>query len=131
MIESDLISNENITSRRHVIQNFFESYYYQKENVNNILKNIKKSNTKSNTNNVIELVESIDDVNVDLSLLSSPSKDIYQFFHFCKIYTEDSLNDECNKRKKQIDEMLHTMSGIEIFENTINTIVNIQNKYKY
>jgi flagellin-specific chaperone FliS len=107
-LEKKIRCIELMNETRECVLNFIESYYYDKNRVNEIINKLKDSINVNKNNHLTNITE---------------------FYNFCKIYTEDAETDEDIKNKDDIIKILHNNKGLDKIQKAINIIKNIEKIY--
>lgn len=125
-IERQIVETEKMIERRQEFTNFMESYYFDKDDVNKLINLIARDQVEKNQS--LELcVLDVDDT--PASPLSTPLKEVYEFYQFCRCYCEESADpDKCIK-KDRIETILSDDYSLKQMERAAQIIKNIKATY--
>lgn len=126
-IECEIQEAIKFANRRQNVSNYIESYYYNISNVNKLIESINE--LKKSTNKIIvNDVRIIPDKNIKTNL-ESPAKEVYEFYHFCKAYTEEPEDDISKRKQKYIKKLLLNEKTLTTLEESIRIINQIKTTY--
>jgi molecular chaperone DnaK (HSP70) len=122
-IEINILKAIKLTERRQNVGNFMESFFYDNKSVDSLIDSInKKEGFKQN-----ETIKSVNDH--QKNQLKTPIKEVYEFFHFCKVYTEDADDDMSKKKKSFIKKLLIAEKTLSKLEEAVEIIKRIKKSY--
>jgi hypothetical protein len=126
-IRDDILIKEKKIDRKENFINFMESYYLNKEKINQLIKNIAQIRQKKAEpwySGGSYLNPEFLDVDGDYSKWKfiSPLKEVYEFYQFCRSYFTGD-------RKQYIDKILSDDGSLIQMEKARNIIIDIQKNY--
>jgi len=117
-IEKQLLTKDNDVDRKLKFTNYLEDYF----------------NSKDDINDLIRKIEPVDYVKVDDTILiplTTPIKELYDFYQFCRayMYTDNDNNYIIKHRKKYIDTILKDREVVITLTRAMDIINNIKSHY--
>ena len=129
-IESDIRNSEkNIEDRQNFI-NFMEAYYFDKDKVNKLMNIIANDFNRRDMKIGVKFNGKLDVNHVYNSQFSSPLKEVYEFYQFCRSYCEDAITDDQIEKKQRVENILNDTEAIKGLLKAVQIIINIQDTYK-
>lgn len=127
-LERNFATIEKLIERRYNFTNFMESYYLNKDMVNELISSINSKDIKKENDTTI-IINNVDEI--PARDLSYPLKEVYEFYQFCKTYcsAEDLMDDHMLSRKRHIEKILGDEISLAQMEKGVEIIKIIQSKY--
>lgn len=125
-IEEQILAMEKIVERRQEFANFMETYYLDKDAVNDLINVIARDQIEKGTSVEIS-IQNVDDQ--PITALVPPLKEVYEFYQFCRSYCEDPDTDEKRAKKLHIDTILSDDYSLKQMERAAQIIKTIKGKY--